>query len=109
MSPRSPHHPTALVPLARSVHEALAGSDILGSLMQRMQHSRARYACIEAVVPSALRAHVQPAGFDHEHWTLLADSPAVAAKLRQLAPDFERQLHAGGFESRTIRIRVQSS
>jgi hypothetical protein len=106
MSQRSPHHPSALVPLARSAHEALADSDILESLMRRMQHSRARYACIEVVLPVALCDHVQPAGVDDEHWTLLADSPAAAAKLRQLVPAFEHQLRARGFEARTIRIRV---
>jgi hypothetical protein len=55
---------------------------------------------------SLLRAsHVQQC--DRQTLTLAADNTAVAAKLRQLAPQLIRQLRQTGVEVTGIRVRVQ--
>lgn len=56
--------------------------------------------------PSLLRAsHVQQ--LDQQTLTLAADNAAVAAKLRQLAPQFVQQLRQMGVEVTGIQVRVQ--
>jgi hypothetical protein len=58
------------------------------------------------VPPSLLRAsHVRQ--FDRQTLTLAADNAAIAAKLRQLAPQLVQQLRQMGVEVTGIQVRVQ--
>src|SRR5262245_47265594 len=97
-----PHVPTAM-PLA----DALQGSEPLARLAARLNDSKRRFECIEAVLPPPLAALAQPGPVDAHGWTLLALTPAVAAKLRQLVPLFEAQLTQAGHGPLPIRIKVQ--
>mgnify|MGYP003482552156 CR=1 FL=1 len=90
-----------------SVHDAMLGSDALRSLTQRLQQSQTRLKLVHAALPESLRPHVKSGGLDHEAWTLLADSAAMGAKLRQLVPTFDAAIVAAGMKPIPIRIRVQ--
>ena len=98
-----PAHVQPAVPLA----DALRGSEPLARLAERLRESKQRFACIESLLPPALAGQALPGPVDAHGWTLLAVSPAAAAKLRQLVPQFEAQLAADGHLSLPIRIKVQ--
>jgi hypothetical protein len=78
-------------------------------LRQRLQDSTARFAAIHDCLPAALAPHVQPGPVDEEGWSLLAANASVAAKLRQLKPRLEATLQERGWQSSSVRIKVQSS
>ena len=92
-----------LVPLA----DALRNSESLARLAQRLRESRRRFECIETLLPSALAAQAEAGPLDEHGWTLLALTPAAAAKLRQLVPLIEARLTEQGFGSLAIRVRVR--
>lgn len=87
--------------------EALRSNETLGSLMQRLQASRQRMACIAPLLPAALRSAVQPGPLDDEGWALLVAHAAAAAKLRQMLPQLAAELLAQGWPDVPIRLRVQ--
>ena len=87
--------------------DALRGSEPLARLAERLQESKRRFECIEALLPPQLAAQALPGPVDPHGWTLLALTPAVAAKLRQLVPLFEAKLTAAGHAALPIRIKVQ--
>jgi|SRR6476661_6474716 hypothetical protein len=91
------------VPLA----DALQDSEPLARLAERLKDSRRRFECIEALLPPSLAAQAKPGPVDVHGWTLLARTPAGAAKLRQLVPLFEAQLLQAGHAVLPIRIKVQ--
>jgi len=95
-------HRHLAVPLADALH----GSEPLARLAERLKESRLRFECITAVLPPPLAALAKPGPVDAHGWTLLAPTPAVAAKLRQLVPLFEAQLASSGFGQRSIRVKV---
>jgi hypothetical protein len=97
-----PAHVQPAVPLA----DALRGSEPLAHLAERLKESKQRFACIESLLPPALAGQALPGPVDAQGWTLLAVSPAAAAKLRQLVPVFEVRLTQGGFARLEIRIHV---
>src|SRR5215831_2124116 len=98
-----PAHVRPAVPLA----DALQSSEPLARLAERLKDSKRRFECIEAVLPPLLAAQAQPGPVDAHGWTLLARTPGVAAKLRQLVPLFEAQLTEAGHGPLPIRIKVQ--
>ncbi len=98
-----PAHVQPAVPLA----DALRGSEPLARLADRLRESKQRFACIESLLPPALAGQALPGPVDAHGWTLLAVSPAAAAKLRQLVPVLEAQLTERGFSPLAIRIRVR--
>ena len=98
-----PAHVQPAVPLA----DALRGSEPLARLAERLRESKQRFACIESLLPPALAGQALPGPVDAHGWTLLAVSPAAAAKLRQLVPVFEARLTEWGFSPLAIRIRVR--
>lgn len=102
------HRPAVppVTPDARRLRDALAASTPLAALLQRQRDSRARLACMQAVLPEALAPHVHPGPLDDESWTLLAANGAVAAKLRQLQPRIEQTLCSAGWPARALRIRI---
>ncbi len=87
--------------------DALARSEPLGRLLQRLRESQARFDAVRGVLPAGLRDCVRPGPLDDEGWALLADHGAAAAKLRQLLPRLELALRAKGWQGTAIRVRVQ--
>ena len=69
--------------------------------------SRRMWDAAQQVLPAALLSGVQPGRWQEGVWSLTASSSAVAAKLSQFKPTLLRELQAGGFAVRDIRIRVQ--
>ncbi len=63
----------------------------------------------EQVVPSSLKQSSRVQQLDDKILTLAADNGAVAAKLRQLAPELTRLFQNRGCEVTGIRVRVQVS
>ena len=98
-----PAHVRPAVPLA----DALQSSEPLARLAERLKDSKRRFECIEALLPPPLAAQARPGPVDAHGWTLLALTPGVAAKLRQLVPLFEAQLVRNGHGPLPIRIKVQ--
>lgn len=103
-----PPKPTSTVPLARPLGEALAASEVLAHLGQRIRESNARFEVVRGVLPEGLRAGVRAGPLDEEGWSLLAANAGVAAKLRQLLPRLEQALLQHGYTQRSIRLKVQA-
>lgn len=97
-----------LVPDVPAVTTALAKSEPLAALMQRLQASQRCLKAIGAVLPPPLAAHVQAGPLDEDGWTLLVANNAVSAKLRQLQPRMLEALADQGLKVTAIRLRVQS-
>jgi hypothetical protein len=85
---------------------ALDRSEPLGGLMQRVRESKARLAAITPLLPPALAAGVRSGPLDETGWQLLVDNAAVAAKMRQFLPAFDKTLLAAGWSGPPIRIKV---
>jgi hypothetical protein len=82
-------------------------SDALARLMQRVRDSNARFEVIQARLPQALRALVQPGPVDEEgNWSLLVANGAAAAKLRQMVPLLQQALREQGWQDAKLRIKV---
>jgi len=99
----------ANVPSALPLADALQASEPLARLAERLKDSKRRFECIEALLPRPLAGLAKPGPVDAHGWTLLALTPAAAAKLRQLVPLFEAQLATGGFLPLPIRVKVVAS
>jgi hypothetical protein len=93
-------------PSTQPVRQAMAASEPLARLMQRVTQSR---ECLELVrhrLPPALRAQVRPGPLDERGWALLVPNAAVAAKLRQALPILAEALQAAGRDPGEIRVRI---
>ncbi|MFO1217520.1 MAG: hypothetical protein U1E89_03945 [Burkholderiaceae bacterium] len=97
---------TALARNVSALSSALQASETLLRLAERLQESRLRLEAIRPLLPAELAAHVQSGPLDADGWTLLAASPAVAAKLRQLVPRLRTLLTEGKFTDIQIRVKV---
>jgi hypothetical protein len=86
--------------------EAIDGSSPLASLMERLRDAERRLATVRGCLPAAWRDQVRSGTLDDQGWVLLARSPAVAAKLRQLAPRLEQALTDAGWPALPLRIRL---
>jgi hypothetical protein len=106
---KSPYSkPRPLVPDSLAIADALQRSAPLELLRQRLQDSKARFAAIHDLLPTALARHVQPGPVDDACWCLLAANASVAAKLRQLVPRLEARLRERGWQVSSVRLKVQS-
>jgi protein gp37 len=105
---RSSHPPSARaqVSCGTPLGEALDHSIPLALLMQRVQAARQRLATLRPLLPDALAGTVRAGPLDDLHWTLLADSSATAAKLRQMLPQLDSALVAAGFAPLALRVKV---
>lgn len=95
------------VPRATPIHDVLGRIAPLNSLRERIDDSRRRLAAVSPVLTAGLYAHVSAGPVDDTGWTLLAASPSVAAKLRQLLPRLEAALRAAGWANCTVRVKVR--
>jgi hypothetical protein len=96
----------AYVQPALPLADALQDSEPLARLAERLKESRLRFECITAVLPAPLAALAKPGPVDAHGWTLLALTPAVAAKLRQLVPLLASRLCEQGFTDLPLRVKV---
>ena len=94
------------VPTALPIGAALARSEALASLRDRLRESDERFDAVRSLLPPALVAHVRPGPVDDAGWSLLAANSAVAAKLRQLQPWLEAVLARRGVTVPVIHIKV---
>ena len=90
-----------------TIDSALANSAPLASLMARLRESLARLEAIAPLLPAALRPSVHAGPVDPDAWTLLADNPACATKLRQMIPQLEAELVSRGWPRLDVRVRVR--
>jgi hypothetical protein len=97
------------VPQAVSIRAAMDQSAPLALLARRLQESRARFDCVQASLPPALRQQVRPGPVDEQGWSLLASNAAVAAKLRHLLPRLDQALVEAGWPALTLRVKIFTS
>lgn len=98
-------HPVS-TPLPLTLGQALAESEVLASLGQRVRHSQACLTAVQAVMPAQLRGLVSAGPYDEQGWTLLCSSAAAAAKLRQLMPSLNQALQDAGLCFKPIRLHI---
>jgi hypothetical protein len=88
------------------VRAALAQSEPLARLLERVTESNRCLEIVRAQLPPALRAQVRPGPLDERGWALLVPNAAVAAKLRQSLPLLLQALQQAGRAPCEIRIRI---
>lgn len=86
--------------------DALAKSEPLASLLERVRESQARLEAVRALLPPGLADQVQPGPLDETGWTLLVPGGGAAAKLRQCLPRLQEALRARGVAEAAIRVKV---
>ncbi len=96
------------VPAPVSLQRALAASDSLNGLAQRVAESQRRLEAIAPLLPAGLVRELRPGPIDEEGWSVLVSNAAVAAKLRHLLPRLNEALKAPSFRELPIRIRVRA-
>jgi hypothetical protein len=101
-----PRHPGAPVWPPRTLSGALAASESLAGLLQRVTESRQRFEVVAALLPAPLREAVRPGPLDEKAWALLAANAAAAAKLRQMLPALQAALQAHGWGSPVIQVKI---
>lgn len=94
------------VPLPRHVRTAIDASDTLSALLARRALAQALWQRAMPLLPGTLVSAVTLGSIDDEHWTLLADHAAAAAKLRQLIPTLEASLAPSSAEANLGRRRI---
>ena len=95
---RLPHTVTAL--------QAAEGAPALAKLGRLILESDLRLQAVESLLPPAVRSGVKSGPINDHVWCLLVNSPAIAAKLRQLIPAIDHQLALRNYKALTIRLRV---
>lgn len=92
----------------QALHRAMEQAPGLHSLMDRLRMSQSCLQAVSTVLPDALRKQVQAGPLNDQEWCLLARSPAVSTKLRQLLPRMLHVLQQEGWDITHIRVKVQS-
>jgi hypothetical protein len=95
--------------LSLPMADALARSEPLALLLQRLRESEARFADIRDVLPAGVGAQLAPGPLDADGWTLLARHTAAAAKLRQCVPQLQQRLRERGWPEVAVRVKVHVS
>ncbi len=92
----------------QAIGQALAGSEPLVALTQRLRASQARLDAVLPLLAPAMRPHVKAGPIDETGWTLLATNSAVSAKLRQMLPALEAHLRTCGWPGPPVRVKMLS-
>jgi Dna[CI] antecedent, DciA len=104
----SPRYPRTVMPKqALTVMQAVDGAPTLARLAAIAHQSQAWLAAVADILPPALRSGILAGPIEDKEWCLIAQSSAVAAKLRQLSPALCAHLRTQGCEISAIRIKVQ--
>ena len=85
---------------------ALAKSEPLVLLLQRMTESKARFEVVSPLIPEPLRSTVRAGPLDHESWTLLVEHSAASSKLRQSLPTLLAALAEKGWPALVLKVKV---
>ena len=91
------------------IAQAMARSEPLSALTQRLRASQARLDAVLALLPAAMWPHVKAGPIDDTGWTLLATNNAVSAKLRQMLPALDAHLQAQGWAGPPVRVKLLSA
>jgi hypothetical protein len=94
------------IPNAISITQAMESSETLHSLLSKVRLSQSRLETVKQLVPVTLRPSLQAGSADEGQWTLLVNSPAVAAKLRQLLPSLNQALRQKEQVDVEVRIKI---
>ncbi len=94
---------------SQRLNSFFAASPELRQLARQVDLLQALQQQYEQVAPSSLKQSSRVQQLDGKILTLAADNGAVAAKLRQLAPEMTRLFQNRGCEVTGIRVRVQVS
>lgn len=97
---------TPSVPPNVPIRQALARSEPLARLTERLRESSQRLLVVQTLLPPAMRLLVRSGPLDSEGWTMLADNGAIAAKLRHMVPVMQQRLVAEGWPPLPIRVKV---
>jgi hypothetical protein len=97
---------TPSVPPNVPIRQALARSEPLARLTERLRESSQRLLVVQTLLPPAMRPLVRSGPLDAEGWTMLADNGAIAAKLRHMVPAMQQRLVAEGWPPLPIRVKV---
>ncbi len=92
-----------------TILQASEASPTLARLAELARDSTARLKAIESLIPATLRPAINAGPIDATQWCLLLDNNAAAAKLRQLLPALEAHLRVKGWDTRSIRLKVQDA
>ena len=96
------------LPPSVTLAQAAGDSPTLARLAELARESGERLKAVEPLIPIGMRQAVHAGPVDGTAWCLLVDSPAAAAKLRQLLPAMQDRLKTGGWEMNAIRLKIQS-
>lgn len=95
--------------MSQRLNSFFAGSPELRELTHRAGRLAALQSAYRKAAPPTLARASRVIGFEQHTLTVGADNTAIAAKLRQLAPQLLQQLQGDGMEVTGIRIKVQVS
>ena len=101
--------PVPLPSWGQPIAQAMARSEPLTALTQRLRASQARLDAVLPLLPAAMQPHVKAGPIDEAGWTLLATNNAVSAKLRQMLPTLEAHLRAQGLADLPVRVKLLSA
>jgi hypothetical protein len=91
---------------ALTFNDALSESPTMQKLGALIGQSQNLLKSIAHLLPKLPARAVQAGPIDEQGWCLLVTNSAVAAKLRQLVPDIERQLATSGIDPAKVRIKI---
>ena len=90
---------------ALSVQQAIAESNTLSSLMDRMRLSHACLQVTQANLPLGLQSACQAGPMTDGVWCLLVDQSSAMVKLKQLKPALLNHLIRAGLGVKDIRLK----
>ena len=93
---------------SQPIAQAMARSEPLSALAQRLLASQARLDALLPLLPAAMQTHVKAGPIDETGWTLLATNNAVSAKLRHMLPALEAHLRNQGWAGPPVRVKLLS-
>ena len=93
--------------MSQRLNSLIASSHTLRLIADKAQQLLALQQHYDQIVPPALRRSSRVIQLDQQTLVIAAFNSAIAAKLRQLAPDIAQNLQQYGHEVTVIQIRVQ--
>jgi hypothetical protein len=90
-----------------SLHQAVEASPVLAHMAQRVRLSQHMLDVVRPLLPPGLRPQIQAGPVDEDSWCLLVSNPAVATKLKQLAPALLAALRTDGQPVQRLRIKIR--
>jgi hypothetical protein len=92
--------------LGQTVAQTLAGDGTLAGLLAQHRRSVGCHERLVTLLPEGLRALTRPGPIDGDTWTMLVESTAASAKLRQMLPTLEDALRRHDVRLLHVRLKV---